>query len=670
MQLNMVLDEELESLIKSRDTLREKRLEATLNPNELKELEILSAQIFEQREVYRKQNVETIALIRSILDRYRVGTDIFLGGVPMITVDMIDYIQSDIEVFGICILLFLILALLYIFKRPRWMVISMICCLMGLIVMTGFLGLVGWPVTVVSANFVALLLIFSLSITVHLTVHYRELNTLHPEKSQKWLVHQTLKNKWVPCLYTTITTMVGFASLLIAGIRPVIDFGWMMLISMGAIFVMVFLLFPSLLMLLKQLQTKQEKDLTSRITRTLSNLVLSRQKETMVVFVLIAAISTIGITQLTAENQFIKAFKEDTEIFQGLTVIDTELGGTTPLDIIIDADPSFFNENQEPTEYFGEDEFLDMDFFDDETEEYDIGSDSYWYNSFRLKTVAAIHEYLESLNEAGKVLSISTTVDVMQILNDDEELDTFFLSLLYKKIPQDVKDALFNPYLSADGNQIRISFRVFESYPELKRNDLIKKINTDLVETFGLKASQVRLTGLLVLYNNVLESLFRSQILTIGVVFLAIMAMFSVLFRSIKIAFVAILPSMLASGSVLGLMGWLGIPLDVMTITIAAICIGIGVDHSIHYIHRFHSEINQQTSAKIAIERSHASTGKAIFYTSIIIIVGFSILGLSNFIPTIYFGIFTAFAMLIALIANLTLLPLLLLGINSGKIKT
>jgi len=670
MQLNMVLNEELESLIKSRDILREKRLETTLNKEELNKLDILSAQIREQREEYRKQNVESIALIRSILDRYRVGADIFLGGVPMITVDMIDYIQSDIEVFGVCILLFLILALLFIFKRPRWMMISMICCLMGLIVMTGFLGLVGWPVTVVSANFVALLLIFSLSITVHLTVHYRELNTMHPEKTQKWLIHQTLKSKWVPCLYTTITTMVGFASLLIAGIRPVIDFGWMMLISMGAIFVMVFLLFPSLLMLLKQLQTKQEKDLTSKITRTLSSLVLSRQKETMVVFILIATISALGITQLTAENQFIKAFKEDTEIFQGLTVIDTELGGTTPLDIIIDADPSFFNENQEPTEYFGEDEFLDMDFFDDEAEEYDIGADSYWYNSFQLKTVAKIHDYLESLNEAGKVLSIATTVDVMQTLNDDEELDTFFLSLLYKKIPQDVKDALFDPYLSADGNQIRISFRVFESYPELKRNDLIKKIETDLVETIGLKPSQVRLTGLLVLYNNVLESLFRSQILTIGVVFLAIMAMFLVLFQSLKIAFVAIIPSMLASGSVLGLMGWLGIPLDVMTITIAAICIGIGVDHSIHYIHRFRSEINQQTSAKVAIERSHASTGKAIFYTSIIIVVGFSILGLSNFIPTIYFGIFTAFAMLIALIANLTLLPLLLLGINSGKIKT
>ncbi|HIB25790.1 MAG TPA: transporter [Gammaproteobacteria bacterium] len=670
MQLNMVLDEGLKSLIEARDVLREKRLAEALDTDELIQLEILSDQIREQRDVYRRQNVETIASIRSILDRYRVGVDIFLGGVPMIAVDMIDYIQSDIKVFGTSILLFLILALLFIFKRPRWMMISMLCCLVGLIVMTGFLGLVGWPVTVVSANFVALLLIFSLSITVHLTVHYRELNSLHPEQSQRWLVHQTLINKWVPCLYTTITTMVGFASLLIAGIRPVIDFGWMMLISMGTIFVMVFLLFPSLLVLLKRLHTKQEMDLTSRITKTLSHLVLSRQKEMVFVFALIAAISAVGITQLTAENQFIKAFKEDTEIFQGLTVIDTELGGTTPLDIIIEADPSFFNAYEKPTENFEEDEFLDMDFFDDETEEYDIGADSYWYNSFRLKTVAAIHDYLESLDEAGKVLSIATTVDVMKILNDDEELDTFFLSLLYKKIPQDIKEALFDPYLSADGNQIRISFRVFESYPELQRDALINKIKTDLVETIGLEPSQVKLTGLLVLYNNVLQSLFRSQILTIGVVFLAIMAMFLVLFRSLKIAFVAILPSMLASGSVLGLMGWLGIPLDVMTITIAAICIGIGVDHSIHYIHRFRSEIKRQASARIAIEKSHASTGKAIYYTSVIIVVGFSILGLSNFIPTIYFGVFTAFAMLVSLIANLTLLPLLLLGINSGKIKT
>ena len=665
--LNLVINESLNLLVNQRDELREKRLTQTLKNNEKLELERLSDEIKSLRASYRTENALMIKNIRDVLNRYQDNGKIFLGGVPMITVDMIDFIQNDIEVFGTSLLLFLFISLLLIFKNPRWMFISMSCCVLGLVVMTGFLGIVGWPVTVVSANFVALLLIFSLSISVHLTVRYIELNELHPNQSQVWLVQQTLIDKWEPCLYTTITTMVGFASLLVAGLKPVIDFGWMMLISMGAIFIMVFLLFPSILVQLKKLNSKKKKDLTLSITNSLSNLVLTKPKSTFSTFLIMAILSGIGISSLTAENQFIKAFKENTEIYQGLSVIDRELGGTTPLDIIIEADPSYFEEklNSIEEDDFFDDEFFEEDFSEEETMEYDIGADSYWYNSFRLKTIDSVHEYLESLDEAGKVVSISTTMDVLKSLNDDQEIDTFFLSLLYKKVPQDVKEALFDPYISEDGNQLRISFRVFESYPNLKRNELIKKIKKDLVEVIGLKESQVKLTGMLVLYNNVLESLIRSQILTIGVVFLAILTMFLFLFRSLKFAFVAIIPSILASASVLGLMGWLSIPLDIMTITIAAICIGIGVDHSIHYIHRFREEIKLGCSAKMAVKNSHASIGKAIYYTSIIIIIGFSILSLSNFVPTIYFGTFTAFAMLIALIANLTLLPLLLININS-----
>ncbi|MBT7754558.1 MAG: MMPL family transporter [Gammaproteobacteria bacterium] len=665
--LNLVINESLNLLVNQRDELREKRLTQTLKNNEKLELERLSDEIKSLRASYRTENALMIKNIRDVLNRYQDNGKIFLGGVPMITVDMIDFIQNDIEVFGTSLLLFLFISLLLIFKNPRWMFISMACCVLGLVVMTGFLGIVGWPVTVVSANFIALLLIFSLSISVHLTVRYIELNELHPNQSQVWLVQQTLIDKWEPCLYTTITTMVGFASLLVAGLKPVIDFGWMMLISMGAIFIMVFLLFPSILVQLKKLNSKKKKDLTLSITNSLSNLVLTKPKSTFSTFLIMAILSGIGISSLTAENQFIKAFKENTEIYQGLSVIDRELGGTTPLDIIIEADPSYFEEklNSIEEDDFFDDEFFEEDFSEEETMEYDIGADSYWYNSFRLKTIDSVHEYLESLDEAGKVVSISTTMDVLKSLNDDQEIDTFFLSLLYKKVPQDVKEALFDPYISEDGNQLRISFRVFESYPNLKRNELIKKIKKDLVEVIGLKESQVKLTGMLVLYNNVLESLIRSQILTIGVVFLAILTMFLFLFRSLKFAFVAIIPSILASASVLGLMGWLSIPLDIMTITIAAICIGIGVDHSIHYIHRFREEIKLGCSAKMAVKNSHASIGKAIYYTSIIIIIGFSILSLSNFVPTIYFGTFTAFAMLIALIANLTLLPLLLININS-----
>jgi len=662
MLLNIRLNVELESLIDKRDGLRAKRLDSDLSAMELKELDRLTSEVKSLRKDERNETATMVSDVRSVLDQYRSSAEIFLGGVPMITVDMIDYIQNDIQLFGLLILMFLVIALLVIFKNPQWMIISMVCCLIGLMIMTGVLGYMSWPVTVVSANFVALLLIFSLSITVHLTVRYRELVKLFPEKNHSSLIVMTMRDKLEPCLFTTITTMVGFGSLLIAGIRPVIDFGWMMLISMGVIFILVFNLFPALLSLFSKIDHQVKEDKTHKLTNAFADLVIQKPTQILILFTIVFAISVSGITKLTAENQFIKAFKEDTEIFQGLSVIDSQLGGTTPLDIIIEADPDFFN--VEDDENIIEDDFFDEVFFEDDDGEYDIGGDSYWYNSYRLKTIEAVHDYLESLNEAGKVISFDTTMDVLQTLNDGDEMDTFFLSVLYKKVPDDVKEALFDPYLSEDGNQLRISFRVYESYPDLQRGELLKKIKRDLTSELGLKESQVKLTGMLVLYNNVLESLITSQILTIGFVFGAIMIMFLFLFRSIKFAVIAVIPSIIASSSVLGLMGLMNIPLDIMTITIAAICIGIGVDHSIHYVHRFREEILDSSHADVAIKNAHNSTGQAIYYTSVIIILGFSILAFSNFIPTIYFGLFTAFAMLLALFANLTLLPVLLMKLR------
>ena len=662
MLLNIRLNVELESLIDKRDALRAKRLDSDLSAMELKELDRLTSEVKSLRKDDRNETAMMVSDVRSVLDQYKSSAEIFLGGVPMITVDMIDYIQNDIQLFGLLILMFLVIALLVIFKNPQWMIVSMVCCLIGLMIMTGVLGYMSWPVTVVSANFVALLLIFSLSITVHLTVRYRELVKLFPEENHSSLIVMTMRDKLEPCLFTTITTMVGFGSLLIAGIRPVIDFGWMMLISMGVIFILVFNLFPALLSLFSKIDHQVTEDKTHKLTNAFANLVIQKPTQILILFTIVFAISISGITKLTAENQFIKAFKEDTEIFQGLSVIDSQLGGTTPLDIIIEADPDFFN--VEDDENIIEDDFFDEAFFEDDDGEYDIGGDSYWYNSYRLKTIEAVHDYLESLNEAGKVISFDTTMDVLQTLNDGDEMDTFFLSVLYKKVPDDVKEALFDPYLSEDGNQLRISFRVYESYPDLQRGELLKKIKRDLTSELGLKESQVKLTGMLVLYNNVLESLITSQILTIGFVFAAIMIMFLFLFRSIKFAVIAVIPSIIASSSVLGLMGLMNIPLDIMTITIAAICIGIGVDHSIHYVHRFREEILDSSHADVAIKNAHNSTGQAIYYTSVIIILGFSILAFSNFIPTIYFGLFTAFAMLLALFANLTLLPVLLMKLR------
>ena len=662
------IDELYEGLLTERDRIREKRLADHLSDEELNSLSILSSRIKELRLLRMDEQAADIAEIRSIMDRHRTLGDLYLGGLPMIVTDMISFIERDVVMFGTSILIFLVVLLIAIFYRPRWVIVSFLCSLVSIVFIAGYLGLVQWRVTVVSANFVALLLIFSLSLTVHLIVRYQELHLQHPESGQEWLVRETIRDKYRPCLYTVLTTMVGFGSLLFSGIRPVIDFGWMMVMGMLVVLVASFLIFPAFLMLFTPGEPQHRRDYTGRITDFFATLVERARLKVLLTFGVIFTLSVGGIMSLEVENRFIDYFKESTEIYQGMQVIDRKLGGTTPLDIILDADPSFFDEQEE--ELFAsedlDDEFGDLDdeFFDefepDAAGSDDLGATSYWYNTFQLSRIEKVHDYLESLPEIGKVLSMATAVQTLQILNQDETTGTFFLSILYKRLPVDIKESLFDPYMSRDGNQVRLSARVFETDQGLRRKELLDKIERELVEVQGFQPDQVNVTGMLVLYNNMLQSLFRSQALTIAAVFLGIMAMFLVLFRSLKIAFIAMLPAMLAAGAVLGTMGWFGITLDIMTITIAAISIGVGVDHSIHYVHRFRAELAVDGDYMGAIRRCHGSIGRAIYYTSIIIIAGFSILALSNFIPTIYFGLFTGFAMAVALIANLTLLPVLL----------
>ncbi len=667
-----VVDPVLDGLLRERDALLERALRVPLERPEERAVEALDARIFSQRAIANRFQDQNIAAIREILDRHRAAAVIHLGGVPMIVTDMLDYIVRDVVVFGAGILLFIVLLLALIFRRPRWVALPLLCCAVGTTMMFGYLGWVRWPVTVVSANFVALMLIFGLSLAVHLIVRYRELHVKNPAADQHWLVRRTLRDKFEPSLYTTTTTMVAFASLVVSRIQPVIDFGWMMLIAMVLLFGLTFTLFPAVLVKLSLTEPKGLRDFTGRLTRSLASLVERRPGPVGLAYLAVAVLALVGIRSLTVENRFIDYFDESTEIYQGMVEIDTQLGGTTPLDVILDAEAGFDGRTSDAgteaagpsaDEEFGdafEDEFAD----DFAAEQSDLGATSYWYNTFRLETVRRVHEYLESLPETGKVLSMATTLETLKTLNAGEDPDTFFLSLLYKKLPQDVKSALFDPYMSVDGNQVRFSVRVYESNPELRRGELLERIRLHLVETLDLTPEQVHLSGMLVLYNNVLQSLFRSQILTIGFVFLAILAMFGLLFRSAPVALIALTPNVLAAGAVLGMIGWLNIPLDVMTITIAAITIGIGVDDSIHYVHRFREEFLVDGDYLQAMRRSHATIGLAMFYTSVIITAGFAILALSNFIPTIYFGVFTGFAMIFAMVANLTLLPLLLLRLK------
>lgn len=663
------LEPELVALLARRDELIERRPRG-LTADEEAEIEALGPPIATWRERVNRQQQADIAEIRQILDRHEGKARIRLGGIPMITTDMLHYILRDVLVFGAAILVILTALLAFIFRQLRWVLLPLLSCGAGAVVMLGWLALAHWPVTVVSANFVALLLIFSLSLTVHLTVQYRELQAArHVGGSQRELVAEMLRQKLEPSFYTAATTMVAFASLLVSGIRPVIDFGWMMVLGMAVVFITAFTLFPSALMLLSPGDPgPPAHDRTGAVTGRLATLVNDRPLLLGGAFLLVALFTAAGMARLSVENRFIDYFAEDTEIHRGMLVIDRELGGTTPLDVILNADADFLagrdgaGEAEPMAAEADDEEFLDDDFFADyeDTEGAGLGATSYWYNTFRLDTVRQVHDYLEDLPETGKVLSMATTLETLRTLNQGEDVDTFFLSVLYQRLPPEIKSALFDPYLAADGNQVRLAVRIYDSDPGLRRDELLKRIRTDLAEGFGLAPEQVQLSGMLVLYNNVLQSLFRSQILTIGFVFLAILLMLWVLFRSLALAGIALVPNALAALGVLGAMGWLGIPLDIMTITIAAITIGIGVDGAIHYVHRFRAEHSFHRDYAAATRDAHRTTGRAMFYTALVIAAGFGVLGLSNFMPTIYFGLFTAFAMLFAMLANLTLLPLLL----------
>lgn len=673
LQVNFKWDSRYVELRNARDALRAKALTTPLTAQEEQELAQVSRTFDDYKAAAQDQVQADIAAVRAIIEPHKERAEIHLGGVPMIASDMIDYVRSDIRVFGVGVALFLIVLLSVSFKRPRWVILPMIVCGVAGVGMVGYLGWVDWRVTVVSSNFISLMLILTLSLAVHLIVRYEELHDEQRELDHLGKIEETIRSKFAPSLFTALTTMVAFASLIFSGIRPVMDFGWMMVIGVGMALVLAFVLFPAgLAVLQSSAPVFRRVDVTAAITHRLAVVIHGHRKATLVAYGIVVVVGLVGISRLTVENSFIDYFKKSTEIYQGMALIDRQVGGTTPLDVILDPPAQFFRKAAQPApkKTKGDDEFDSL--FEDEDTGGGAGitGTSYWFNVFQLESLKAIHAYLESLPETGKVLSMDTTMDLLQKLNQDKPIDNLTLSVMYKRMPEEIKKTLFDPYMSADGNQMRFSIRVIDSDPRLQRNELIERIRNDLLTRFQLEPQQVHLSGMLVLYNNVLQSLFRSQILTLSAVFVAIMAMFALLFRSLKLAVIGIIPTLVAASLILGLMGLLGIPLDIMTITIAAITIGIGVDDTIHYTHRIREEFARSGNYWEAVRTSHASVGRAIYYTSVTITLGFSILVLSNFIPTIYFGLLTGLAMVIALVANLTLLPLLIQWIKPFGVET
>ncbi len=644
-------------LLEHRNELQQKKDSGSLTPAERAELKSVVEQCRQHKDEMRRRRHQDITAIRTIMDNYRRDAEMFLGGVSMIADDMITFIKNDLKVFGIGVLLFLILMLFIIFRRKRWICLPLLCCVVSVICMIGLLGWFGWEVTVISSNFISLQLIITLAIVIHLIVRYRELLVRNPQAPNRQLILDTVLLKLRPCVYAVLTTIAGFGSLVLCNILPVITFGWMMIAGLIVSLFVTFLLFPAVLILIPKETPPKTGEWRFSITSILARFTEAHGVLTVGISSLVLVCSLIGILRLDVENSFIDYFHKNTEIHQGMKLIDQRLGGTTPLDIIIDfEEPDTLIVSTEHPVTESDDEF-------DEFDEYDeaVTDEKYWFNAEKMERIKTVHHYLDNLPQTGKVLSLATMLGIAEKLNNGKPLDSFELALLYNETPDKFKAMLIKPYVSVEHNQVRFWVRVRDSQKTLKRNELLKNIEKDLTGILELNEENIHLAGLLVLYNNMLQSLFGSQILTLGITVLLLTGMFLVLFRSLKIALIALLPNVLSVAVVLGVMGWLNIPLDMMTITIAAISIGIAVDDTIHYIHRFKDEFQKDRRYLHTMHRCHGSIGHAMYYTSITIIIGFSILALSNFIPSVYFGLLTGLAMLIALLAALTLLPRMLI---------
>ena len=707
-QVNLEPFTAYDQALKTREALRVVQVERNLTEPELVQLEEAELAVKAASAQAMALRSELVASVRLIAERYRQHADIFVGGVPMIASDMVAFVRSDLVVFGAAIVGVMMLVLAVVFQRARWVAIPVVTCIVTVAVVLGILAAIDWRMTVISSNFVAVLLIISLSIAIHLVVRYREIHQSNPDMLDADRIEAAMAAMAVPCLYTGLTTIVAFLSLLVSRIQPVIDFGSMMTLGIVLALIFAFTVVPAMMRVWPagkpMVHTADQKPFTRHFARWVDE----RGGLILTVTAALIVTVTLGVSQLKVENRFIDYFKETTEIYQGMELLDAELGGTigfditlaapeeidlfgdlglggsdteTRLDDFADDDPFLeddpfaasseaapFASDDDPFEsdgdIFAEDDlFADGDLLSDSTgveKTQEAGfTPSYWFSLQGRQEIAAVQKYLQSRDEVGKVMSLDTLFSTVEVLFNGP-IGSVELALVQRSMPADIADLLQTPYFDAERSEARISLRVKETSKTLRRDAFLRQVKDDLINELGIEEERITMSGMLVLYNNVLQSLFASQIMTLGAVFAVILVMFYLLFRSLSLALLALAPNLLAAGLVLGIMGLANIPLDIMTITIAAIVVGMGVDNCIHYVHRFKREFVIDKSYTAAMHRCHLSIGRAMYYTTLTVVVGFSMLILSNFKPSTYFGALTAVAMIAAVLGALLLLPRLI----------
>ena len=645
--LNLKQDDKFNELLNERNLLSQKESNGTITQAEKEKFKALLAEFKAYRDELRKSDHKNIEAIKAAIAKFNANDELFLGGANMIADDMIGFIKSDLLVYGLSVLALLSFSLWLFFRQLRWIVLPMFICAVSAIFTTGIFGMFGWEVTVISSNYIALQLIITISTVIHLVVSYREFYARHPKYSQNQLIYLTLRDKFSPSFWAIFTTVIGFSSLMSADIKPVIMLGIMMSAGISVSLVLAFLLFGAVNVNLKKLAPVRTFENSFKFTKYCANLALNSRKIIYTVCVLVVCFGVYGISKIKVENSFIGYFKESTQIRQGMQIIDTKLGGTIPVDVIVK-----FKESEPKQEKSDEKDDFESEF------ENDAKSAKYWFNSYHTRIAEKIHDHLAQQKFVGNVSSLATLIKAIKELNNGIS-DDFLLAAMYEKLPQEYKTILLSPYVSVENDELRFSLRIIDSDSELRRNEFLKELKAGLAKLTKNDNVSIEVAGMMVLYNNMLQNLLSSQVDTFGLTVAILFVIFCFVFRSIKLATIAIVSNLIPLCTLFGVMGFFGIPLDVMSITIAAISIGIGVDDIIHYIHRFKEELLTKDVFE-SIKAAHASIGYAMYYTSFTIFLGFSVMITSNFIPTIYFGLLTDLVMVFMLLGALIILPSLI----------
>lgn len=753
--LNLKPQTRYEELLRLRDGAKSALKQAEHESNrsndqisQLKDALKTSEQNFKSyRDELREKDHRDIVALRALIAGFEkefAGDRLFLGGLNMIADDMVGYVRSDLTTYGLGALVLLLACFWLFFRQAKFILLPLIICAYSVVLAAGLFGFLSFEVTVISSNFIALQLIITVSVCIHLIVAYREFSARFHAFSQRQLVYAVLRERARPCFFAIFTTVIGFMSLIFCDIKPVISLGIMMSVGISISLVTAFGVFGAVMSLLRRTHNNRSFEQHFKFTLWCAETALRSRGAVYGMCAAAVLFGLYGISQLRVENSFIGYFKKSTDIRAGMEVIDTNLGGTIPLDIVVKfksaggANPASGSENSASgganfksgensnpagrnftahnsatqnsnataqnsiagnsapqssvaaTQNLNDQNFTEQssaaaaqlsgtvnleqnsaasDDFGDFEAEYAANENKpqYWFTSEKMRIIGKIDDFLKDKNVTGhefigNVSSLASLLKLGKQINQGRDLDDLSLALIYSEMPANYREMVLSPFVNIEANEAHFSVRTIDSDPRLRRAKFLKDLQSGLNSLLEGEQASAQISGIMVLYNNMLQSLMSSQIDTLGITVLVLFVLFVIIFRSFSYALIAIVVNLIPLCACFGIMGVAGIPLDIMSITIAAISIGIGVDDVIHYIYRYKREFARLGDEAAAIRASHASIGYAMYYTSFAIILGFSVMMMSNFWPTIYFGLLICLVMSLLLLGALIILPSLIMS--------